>query len=444
MSTDVAGPRTAFILSIGDELVAGEILDTNAMAIAAELARRGVRTLGHGTLPDDRGRIAGALVDAAAVADLVVATGGLGPTADDLTRFALGDVVAPGADLVEDEASASRLRRWFKARASRTVATNLVQALRPSGARMLANEHGTADGLLVRHGGATIVCLPGPPREMRPMLEGTLDALVPAGGGLPSGAVLACGLPESEAADRLGDLMDRGRDPVVGTTAADGVVAARVRAIDADEAAVRRDLDAVERAWAPYAFGRDGATPATAAGAALRRAGETVVTAESCTGGLLGGALTEVSGSSAWYLGGVTSYSNGLKRALLGVPDEVLERHGAVSAETAAAMARGALARLGGDWALSVTGIAGPDGGTPEKPVGEVWIGIAFGGDGGPRARVRRFRFRGDREVIRRRTVQTALVMLRLAAVRIGGPATVEPDPPLTWEAAGPAAEAPS
>lgn len=407
---------TAAVLSVGDELTLGQGLDTNSQWLSRRLVEAGILPVEHATVPDDLNAIAGAMRRLAGAADVLVCTGGLGPTADDLTRRALAAVL--GEDLVEDAGAMQSLERWFKGQGRAMPPANRVQALRPPSAAMLRNDHGTAPGLAatVMVGGrpVEVFCLPGPPREMRPMFEGAvLPRLHPARQVLTR-AVLAFGIGESEVAERLGDLMARTHMPVVGTTVHGGVVAVRIR-----HEGVRGDASGAEAVAAmvrevrtrlgAYIFGEGDDTLAGVVVRMLTERGETLATVESCTGGLLGGMVTEVAGSSRAYAGGWVTYSNEMKVREVGVPEAVLSAHGAVSRETAEAMARGGREQSGADWCLSITGIAGPEGGTAEKPVGTVWIGLA-----GPEGvGAKRFRFTGERANIRDWSARSALAMLR-------------------------------
>ena len=402
----------AAILSIGDELILGQTQDTNARWLAGRLADRGVPCVQFRVVPDDLAAQAAALRELAALAQVVIVTGGLGPTDDDLTREALRVAMGDANPLVLDAPSLEALDRWFTHRGRSMPDINRRQAMRPSGAECLRNDFGTAPGLRGSVGGATIVCLPGPPREMEPMFNQFVLPLLPKQA-MTTGVVHAFGQGESFLAERLGDRMHRDRNPLVGTTASGSVVSARVRGRDAaaEPAAMQAELAAIEALWKPFAFGRGTTTLAGALGAALRERGLTMALAESCTGGLAGSLVTAESGSSAWFLGGLMTYANEAKRDLCGVPEALLAEHGAVSAPVAAALARGARERLRADWAASITGVAGPNGGSDAKPVGTVYIGVSGPGF----ESVRRFRYPGERASVRDRAAKTALVLLRLA-----------------------------
>lgn len=402
----------AAILSIGDELMLGQTQDTNARWLAGRLADRGVPCVQFRVVPDDLAAQAAALRELAAVAQVVIVTGGLGPTDDDLTREALRVAMGDANPLVLDAPSLEALDRWFTHRGRSMPDINRRQAMRPSGAECLRNDFGTAPGLRGTVDGSIIVCLPGPPREMQPMFDQFVLPLLPKQA-MATGVVHAFGQGESFLAERLGDRMHRERNPLVGTTASGSVVSARVRGRDAaaEPAAMQAELAAIEALWTPFAFGRGTTTLAGALGAALRERGLTMALAESCTGGLAGSLVTAESGSSAWFLGGLMTYANEAKRDLCGVPEALIAEHGAVSAPVAAALARGVRERLHADWAASITGVAGPNGGSDAKPVGTVYIGVSGPGF----ESVRRFKYPGERAIVRDRAAKTALVLLRLA-----------------------------
>jgi nicotinamide-nucleotide amidase len=426
----------AVIVSIGDELVLGQSLDTNSKWLSERLLDRGAAVIRHVTVADDVEAIASEIGRAAADAELVVATGGLGPTMDDLTRAALAR--AMGRELVEDAEALAQVRAWFESRGRVMPEPNRVQALRPAGAVCLENTAGTAPGLRGAVGGADVFCLPGPPREMRPMFERfVLPALRPARE-VRTRLVRTFGLGESRVAELLGDLMRRDRNPLVGTTASAGVVTVRMRwELDSAEhlhgsPAAKAALDEADRlvraALGAAVFtpeGGDGEQElATVVLHLLKARRERFAVAESCTGGLIGALVTAVPGSSAAFAGGWITYTNAMKAAEVGVPREMFTEAragapGAVSREVARAMAEGALLRaaheLGGtsgvDHALAVTGIAGPEGGSEAKPVGTVWICRASR-EGSMDCR--RFLFGGGRESVREWAAATALGMLRL------------------------------
>ncbi len=427
--------KTAVILSIGEEVLTGQIHDTNATWIALRLGELGIRTVRRATVGDDLRDITDAIRTAATAADILIATGGLGPTRDDLTRQALADAL--GEDLMTDEEALARLRRYWEKRRGEMPPTNAVQALRPPSASLIPNARGTAPGLVADlSASARAWFLPGPPVELHGMWEAHVaaDLRTLAGHGtvMATRLVNAVGIPEAEVAQRLDDLMQRGRRPDVGTMVRDSLVVVRIRdtgPADAVEPAVNQTADEVARRLAPFVYGRDEMTLAEAVLDLLRERGLTLAVAESCTGGLLGSLLTEPAGASDVFLGGFITYSNEMKATLLGVPESTLAAHGAVSRPTAEAMARGAARAASGaggrpaDCALAITGVAGPGGGSEAKPVGTVYIALAAPDT----LDVRRLRISGDREAVRRRSALAALALLFLHL-------TCGQAPPMTWE----------
>lgn len=442
MTQTIRPHRTAAILAIGDELTLGQALDTNSRWLAERLTALGVVPIEHATVDDDLPRLTEALARLSMRADTVVCTGGLGPTADDLTREALAGVM--GEALEEDNAALAVIRAWFEGRGRVMPDRNRVQAHRPRSARFLDNPNGTAPGLAARVGdadtGADVFCLPGPPREMKPMFE---DHVLPALRPDPQRSVRTrvlktFGLGESAAAERLrhsdeGDLMRRDRVPLVGLTASLGILSVRLRYEgpgDADEA--ERLLDETESAvrarLGAYLFASGDTSLAETVLRTLETRQETLAVAESCTGGLVGATLTDIPGSSSAFRGGWITYNDEMKQAHLGVPAVLFksaggpDAPGAVSAEVARAMAVGALDRAPADHALALTGIAGPGGATPGKPVGTVYIARASRNG---ETDVRRFEFLGGRESVRVWSATSALAMLSLALA--GGEARALP-----------------
>jgi nicotinamide-nucleotide amidase len=407
----------AELLSIGTELTTGVITDTNSSWLSRHLAELGMAVTRHVTLSDDRADIHRAIADAAARCELLIVTGGIGPTADDLTRFGLADALAT---TLEENAEALEQIRGFFARWGREMsAANRIQALLPRGSSPLENATGTAPVMVAPLGDCRIICLPGVPSEMKRMFD---DHVAPALAALDARPVIVIralhtfGAAEAEVAQRIEHLMRPGRNPAVGTTASDAVISVRIVArAEAGEAAdVLADQDQAEVAGllGDLVFGRAEETLATAVARLLIERRATVSTAESCTGGLLAKLLTDVPGSSAYFLRGYVTYANEAKIELVGVPAELIHEHGSVSEPVARVMAHGCRERSGSDFALSVTGVAGPTGGSAEKPVGLVYIGLADAAG----VEVKRCLFGAhlSRESIRDRTCKTALNMLRL------------------------------
>jgi len=406
----------AIILSIGNELTSGQSVDTNSAWLAKRLEQRGIRVIAHETVADEQSAIVATIRRAAGRAELVLVTGGLGPTADDLTRQALAE--AMGAELVLHEPSLAAIEEMFRRRGRFMQPGNRIQAMAPAGAEMLTNPVGTAPGLAATLGEARIFVMPGVPHEMMQMFDEQVAPRL----GEPAAAIVhhivhTFGAGESDIAALIEDLMNRSANPTVGTTASGGVVSVRVAALgeDADHAArlAEATVAEVRRRLGDVVFGEEGDTLAAAVGELLRQRGQTLATAESCTGGLIGKLLTDAAGASDFYLGGVVSYANAAKETLLDVPRELMIAHGVVSEPVAAAMAEGCRERLGSDWAVSVTGIAGPGGGSEEKPVGLVFIGVA----GPAGTSVGRHVFPGPRDAVRLRSTMAALATLRSAIV---------------------------
>lgn len=430
-----AAHASAAIVSQGDELTLGQKLDTNSQFLARQLLDLGITPVEHVTLPDDQPAIAAAFTRLSRSVDLIICTGGLGPTADDLTRFALAEATAD--QLVPDDIALAQIEAFFLARGRQMNRLNRVQAQRPSRGLMLDNPHGTAPGifstLVASSRACDIFCLPGPPREMIPMFEHHVAPRLrpPPGRTVRTRVLHTVGLGESDVAALLktapsGDLMDRARNPLVGTTASGGIVSCRLRyegpLLGPDADARLDDVEHQVRGLiGSHVFGTGDDRLAEVAVRHLRARRQTVAVAESCTGGLLAGAITEIPGASAVFAGGWITYSNALKQQELNVPEQLFKSDrspaapGAVSAPVAHAMAVGGLARARADYCLAVTGIAGPDGGTPDKPVGTVYIALAARTSGpSPLVDVRRFSMAGERAAVRAWSVTAALAILWL------------------------------
>ena len=403
----------AVIIAVGDELTCGATADTNSAYLARRLSERGIATVRHVVVGDDAGAIAQAVSAAAAKADLVVITGGLGPTPDDLTRQGLAQALA--VKLREDRRQAERISAFFAARHISMKPSVRAQALLPAGAEPIDNDCGTAPGIAASLAGVGIFALPGPPREMQAMFETKVLAQLPPAGGIACRLVHTFGAGESDVAEKIADLMAAPGGSAIGTTVQTGIVTVRVTANAeskaAAEAAAEADAARIRRRLGELVFGAGGDTLAAVVGQALRSAGDSLAVAESCTAGMLGEMLTAVPGASRYFLGGVVAYADEAKTALLGVPAELIRAHGAVSEPVAQALAAAAAERFGADWGIGITGIAGPTGGSSDKPVGLVFIGLA--GPGGVAAH--RCIFPGSREVVRRRASLAAMNYLRLA-----------------------------
>ena len=407
----------AVVISVGNELTLGQTIDTNTAWLAQRLAEVGVATPLHLTVADDRDALEREIRRASELADVVLVSGGLGPTQDDLTRHALAD--AMGVDLQLREEYVERIRRFFTKRRLDMPDTNVIQAHFPAGSTPIDNTCGTAPGIRAVIGKTLIFVMPGVPREMKVMFErDVLPHLTPKSG---SGVILATtlwcyGAGESDIGEKIHDLMKRGHNPTVGTTAQQTIIGVRIHAHGQthDEAAQLRDSTANEvlKRLGQLVFGSDDDTLASAVARLLIEKKQTIATAESCTGGLIAKSLTDIPGSTAYFLDGVVTYSNEAKTRLLAVPPELIAKHGAVSPEVANAMATNCRQQSNSHHAISVTGIAGPTGDTPDKPVGLVYIGLADRNG----CKVTQHRI-GDflkREEIRDRTRKLALNRLRL------------------------------
>jgi nicotinamide-nucleotide amidase len=405
----------AEIIAVGSELLTADKIDTNSLWLTSELNALGVELVSKSIVGDDRVRLTAQVAAAVARSELVILTGGLGPTEDDVTReaaaAALGRALAFRQDICD----------WIAARFAsfgRTMAeNNKRQAYVIDGFEPLGNPNGTAPGLWGDLGGGrAMVLLPGPPREMKPMYTDhclpRLRAMLP-----PMHIAVkryrVAGIGESDLDQMIAPAYTKYTNPVTTVLAAPGDIQIYLRARCAEEREAHNLVEElgrqVEQILGKRIYSSDGSTLEAVVGELLRRRGATVSVAESCTGGMLGKRLTSVSGSSDYFVGGFLTYSDAMKRSLLGIPAELLEKHSAVSEPAALAMARGARERTGSTYALSVTGYAGPEGGTEADPVGTVYIGLA----GGERVEAKRFRLFGDRGRIRQVAATTALDCLR-------------------------------
>lgn len=407
----------AVIISIGNELTLGQTVDTNSAWLSQQLAAIGVHVRMHATVADEIDPVRDLLSRAAGEADVVLVSGGIGPTEDDLTRHALA--AAMGVDLVLHPPSIEQIREFFTRRSRTMPDANTIQAMFPVGTTPIENTCGTAPGIRAKLKQADVFVMPGVPREMKVMFQ---KAVLPLLAEQARGAVLLArtintyGAGESDIGEKIRDLMRRGRNPTVGTTAQQTMIGIRIHAFGPTcteaEQLLHADVVEVRRRLGDLVFGEDDETLADAAAKLLFQTRQTVVTAESCTGGLIAKSLTDIPGSSGYFLNGFVTYSNESKMRFLDVPEALIRRHGAVSTPVAEAMATGARQISRGDYAISVTGIAGPEGGSPAKPVGLVYFGLAHAA--GCDVHERRFGSESTREEIRDRARKFALNMLRL------------------------------
>jgi nicotinamide-nucleotide amidase len=405
----------AELLAIGSELLGPLRSDTNTLWLTGQLLDAGIEVAARLTLADEPSLLEAAFREALARADVVIATGGLGPTADDLTREAAA--AATGRGLRRDEAVLDALRARF-ARFGRTMSeTNAKQADVIAGARALANARGTAPGQLLEHDGRLLVLLPGPPGEMKPMFdEQVLPALrerAGAGRVVRRRVLKLAAMPESEVDQLAAPVYSRHENPRTTILGAAGQVELHLVAHGSGEAQAEERIESLAAelrgALPERIFSEDGRELPQVIVDLLRARRLTVALAESCTGGLLSARLTEAPGASRVLGRAFVTYANDAKTELLGVDPALLERQGAVSGEVAAAMAAGARRAARADVGVAITGVAGPDGGSAEKPVGLVYVAV----DGAAGSRVRRNLFPGGRERVRYQATQVALEMLR-------------------------------
>ena len=399
------------LINTGTEILLGSVLNTHVATLARGLFPLGLRIGRQVTVPDGDA-IREALADALPRADIILVTGGLGPTTDDLTREITAELL--GRPLRENLEVLRAIAARFALRGIEITPRVSRQAQVPQGATVLPNAHGTAPGLYMEHraGDRTVhlFLLPGPPRELAPMFENSvlpiLRRLVPATGAQECRIYHVLGLGESNVEDRVGEKLLAIPALELGYCARPGEV--DIRCIG-PAAALQAAEEILLTALGTHIVTRDGRNVEQAVVETLARRGETLATAESCTGGGLANRITNISGSSSVFIAGFVTYANEAKTRDLGVDPALIAAHGAVSPEVAAAMAEGALHRAGGDWVLSTTGVAGPTGGTPAKPVGTVCIALARRGGS---TQVEQHRFFRDREVFKDIATRTALALL--------------------------------
>lgn len=412
----------AEIIAVGSELLTPTRVDTNSLVITERLNEIGIALQGKSVAGDDPAMLKAIAAQALARADLVILTGGLGPTDDDLTRNVVADLLAMPLEFHADVFAG--IEKRFAARGLRVPEINRRQAMAPRGAVILENRFGTAPGLWIERDGKVVILLPGPPGEMRPMLEAVIrDRLGKLAGAsrMFRRILRVAGRTESHVEEAMQPLYGRwlaARLPIAATIlASPGQIELHLTVSGTDVKALQAALDAaVEDTQAVLGldlFSGDGEEMPQVVGALLRARGLRIAVAESCTGGLVMSRLTDVPGSSDYLDRGVVVYSNKSKIDLLGVPESLLEAHGAVSEAVAEAMAVGMVQTAGASLGLGITGIAGPSGGTPAKPVGTVAIAAAWVRGGKTDTRVRLFNFLGGRELIKFQASQAALDMVR-------------------------------
>lgn len=407
--------KKASVISIGNEVLSGQTLDGNRAYLGRRLLEAGVPVVSGYTVADDVDSIVRALRLACSDADVVLLTGGLGPTDDDVTRQGLAKFL--GAELRLQSDLVVQIRDLFAKRNRHMPECNSTQAYIPASAKPLLNDLGTAPGILAETQGKLLFALPGVPREMERMFEKSVAPELQrfAGGQTVVIKKLKCfGAGESTIAEMLGPLMQRGRNPLINCTARQGVITLHIVATAAGQDAARqmaeKDDATLRQALGELVFGSGEQGLAEVVGRELAQQGKTLAVAESCTGGLVAKLLTDVPGASDYFTCGWVVYSNAAKTRELGVPSALIKSHGAVSREVAQAMAQGARRMAGTDFAIGITGIAGPTGATEDKPIGLVHISI----DSEEACTARRYLFSEDRAWTRVRAAYTALNMLRL------------------------------
>lgn len=403
------------LISVGTEILLGNIVNTNAAYLSEKCAALGLSCYHQSVVGDNEGRLEETIRLAVSRSDIIILSGGLGPTKDDLTKEVTAKVF--GKKLYEDAHTKERISEYFRRiRSGKITENNWKQAMVPEGAAVIDNHNGTAPGLIIEDNGKTAILLPGPPNEIRPMFERDIEpylrSLQPEG--LYSKMVKICSVGESRAETMVLDLMENQSNPTIAPYAKTGEVHFRVTAKAADSKEAERLMEPVLRELSDR-FGdkiyttEESVTLEEAIVELCREKNITVTTAESCTAGLLAGRIMNVAGASEIYNEGYITYSNDSKKRLLGVKADTLDEYGAVSHETAAEMALGAAKAAAAGAAVSVTGIAGPGGGSKEKPVGLVYVGCAVNGE----VRTEEFRFTGNRAKNREYAVVRALTLLR-------------------------------
>lgn len=410
--------KKAYLISTGTELLLGSTLDTNSIFLSRRLAEIGIKVIGKSVVGDNQEAIEAAIKLGLSAADIVITTGGLGPTQDDLTKEIACKVA--GGELKLITAEEERLREYFERRHRPMPEINLKQAMFPEQAVIIANTNGTAPGMyLSLDNNKVIICMPGPPREAEPMYDNHIQDLLSQTYNLVSQSsasriIRVLGPGESQVEDMLAEVIEQAENYNLALLARDGEIDIRLTAEgkDYDDSLLilNQITEQINHRMGKSVFGYDDDTLVGVVAQLLSSHNMTLAVAESCTGGLLGKMITDISGSSRYFWGGVISYSNQAKQQLLGVRSATLNNHGAVSRATALEMAQGVKRMAGTHLGVAITGIAGPDGGSTEKPVGLVYIAVV----GDNLEQVREMHFVGSRDAIRMLSAKSALDLLRL------------------------------
>ena len=405
----------AEIIAIGSEMLTPFRVDTNSLYLTDQLERLGIPVIRKTVVGDNREHLKAVFAEALQRSDLVIGIGGLGPTEDDRTRESVAELL--GRPLERSEEVVRMMRERFRAFGRKMPEVNLRQAMVPAGATWFPNDNGTAPGLWMETDGEKIVLLlPGPPPELKPLFEeyclAKLRSRAPRQA-FASKVLKVTGMAESEVEEKIAPIYRTYENPETTLLASAGEIQIHLRGTGADAGDALRRVEElgerIENALGDAVFSRGNESLEQVVGLYLMMRGATLAVAESCTGGLLGQRITSVPGSSHYFLGGVVCYSDKLKTKLVGVPESMLKRKGAVSAEVAEALARGIRSRAGATLGVGITGVAGPEGGSPGKPVGTVFISLAEA----HRAKTVKHRFPGDRERIRQFATQAALNLVR-------------------------------
>jgi nicotinamide-nucleotide amidase len=405
------------IISIGTELLLGNTVNTNATFLSEELAKLGIDVYYHTVVGDNHSRLKETLLRAMHRSDLIIMTGGLGPTSDDITKEVAAE--AAGRKLLLSQTELDRIRSYFGKTGRIMTDNNIKQAYVPEGATAVVNHNGTAPGIIMETKNTTIIMLPGPPSEMKAMFKNDIIPYLKRKSDttLFSKTIKFFGIGESSLEDALKDLIDNQTDPTIAPYAGEGEVKLRIttRTNGKQQSdAMAAIIDTIEKRVGKYIYAYDEQSLEQVVAQRLLESGLTVAVAESCTGGRISSLLTSVPGISKAFLGGVISYSNDVKKQILNVSQKTLEKYGAVSSQTALEMASGVKRACEADIGLSTTGIAGPTGDTPDKPVGLVYIAL----DCNEGQFVWERRFRGNREKIQSYTAKNALNYLRLYLIQ--------------------------
>ena len=410
----------ASIITIGDELLIGQVINTNAAWLSTELTAIGFSVIEHISIADEPKAIIGTLDRCLPASDLLIFTGGLGPTTDDITKKVLAEYF--GTRLVFSEAVLQHVEEMIRKAGFSMNENNRSQAMVPEGAGILPNNHGTASGMVFEQGEKLVISLPGVPRETIGIYNDYIKTLLKKHFTLPNiiyKTVMLTGIAEARLAEKLtGWEKSLPENISLAYLPSPGQIRLRLGICDDDgksaAAQLNHHLNSLHEVVSKYIYGYDDEPLASAVGRMISERKASLVTAESCTGGKIASLITSNPGCSAWYKGGTVAYSNEVKTAVLGVNPDTLQNCGAVSGETVEEMAAGALKTFGGDYAIATSGIAGPDGGTDEKPVGTVWIAAAGPGF----MEKRKFTFERNREMNINRSSAAALELLRRSILK--------------------------